>query len=577
MRRVAIIVLNIIMFWVALPAGIAGMGLLLDRWLGLPEPGLAIRGVGAGIAALGLAFSLWAIVVLRLRGKGLPISSLPPPDLVVTGPYAWVRHPIYTGYVFLAAGAGLAAGSWGIAGIVVPLVAVAWFATWVKLYEEPGLLRRFGNAYRIHAERMPLLLPLRPVRGVRWLVLRLFRLFFHVTVEGGENVPRRGPVLLYSDHLSYQNFIFAQYATTRPMRIPVTAEVFRKPLQRAFMRMMGGIPTRRFCADPASLLALADEIGAGGVVGIAIEGERSWTGEMALPAANVVRNMLELSAAGRCGAEALDRGVQVVPLAFCGAYRLWPRWAGGADRKTRVVIRIGKPYYLRDSAEAVRQQGEDLADACARVLRERVVALRLPDGLLADPGRLPAARPELALWRCPTCSGEETLSLESRRWLSCAGCGTRWDFAGGNLTVVEPADRSGESGTLAGWCRRAGCGPGDGPLSSGSPTTGGGGASNVALAAECELREDSEARLTLQVLRSLGTGMAVLRSDGLEWKRGERVRRYRPEDILTVTTERNDTLQLGVGRGVVQLVFGRASPWRWQKYVAELAGGRCRK
>jgi 1-acyl-sn-glycerol-3-phosphate acyltransferase len=571
-RRLLIIVLNFVLFWGVLPAGLVGAGFALDGWLGLPVPRDVVRGVGAGIGAAGLVFALWAIAVLRVKGKGLPISSLPPPELVPSGPYAWVRHPIYTGYVLLAGGGGLAAGSWAMALIVVPVVAVVWFATWVKLYEEPGLLRRFGNSYRVYAERTPGFLPVRPALTGRWLVLRLFRLFFRISVEGAENVPKSGPVILYSDHLCYLDFIFAHYATKRLVRIPVTAEVFRKPLQRAFVRMMGGVPTRRFCADPASVLALADELSVGGVVGIAIEGERSWTGEMSLPGTNVAKNILDLCARGNPAAGGEGTSLQVVPLAFNGAYRVWPRWANGADRSAAVRIRIGTPFDLRAAGEAGRTKGEDLLTACARVLRERVVALRLPEALLADPAKFPGSRPELALWKCPMCAGEETLALEAGRWLTCAHCNASWDCSGGDFTVQEPVERAGEKGTLAGWCRRAGCAPGDlspGPVAA-APVEGGADLQpSTICAADCELREDPDARLTLQVLKSLGMGIAVLRSDGLEWKREGVSRRYRLEEIRTVTTERNDTLQLGIGRGVVQLVFPKASPSRWQRYVSQ--------
>ncbi len=581
-RRLAIIVLNLVVFWVGLPAGIAAAGFLLDVWLGLATPGTAARVAGAAVGGLGLVFALWAIIVLRLRGKGLPISSLPPPDLVPSGPYAWVRHPIYTGYVFLAGGAGIAAGSWGIGVVVVPVVAAVWFATWVRLYEEPGLLRRFGNAYRIYAERTPGFLPVRPSRLGRWLVLRALRGFFRITVEGMENVPSTGPVLLYSDHLSYLDFLFAQYATRRPLRIPVTAEVFRKPLQRWFMRTMGAVATRRYCADPAALLALADELAAGGVVGIAIEGERSWTGEMALPSGNVVQNMLALCAAGPSGRGGGDReagasGIPVVPLAFCGAYRVWPRWANEMDRKARVTIRIGKPFDLARAGAEERTGGEDLVAACSRVLRARVVELRLPGALFADPTRFRLARPELALWKCPMCGGEETLSLESARWLTCAACNAQWECFEGEFRVIEPVERAGEHGTLAGWCLRAGCTPGPLPAEPLAPNPEPLAPNpeprlpSPVLAAECELREDPEARLTLQVLKSLGSGIAVLRQDELEWKCGDGPsRRYGLSEIRSVTTERNDTLQLGIGRGVVQLVFHRASPWRWQHYVLRL-------
>jgi hypothetical protein len=128
------------------------------------------------------------------------------------------------------------------------------------------------------------------------------------------------------------------------------------------------------------------------------------------------------------------------------------------------------------------------------------------------------------------------------------------------MTLAEPAAQAGRSDTLAGWLdvvrwSLPACQPG-GPL----------------LIAACEWREDREARLTLQPLQSAGFGEAVLYPDRLVWSSPGKELGIDLSDVLSVTTERNDTLQLGVGRGVVQLVFGRSSPWRWQHYVAALTG-----
>jgi len=174
----------------------------------------------------------------------------------------------------------------------------------------------------------------------------------------------------------------------------------------------------------------------------------------------------------------------------------------------------------------------------------------------------PGARPELALWRCPECGAEESLTFNERRWLDCGECGARWDARGGDLTRVLPEEGAGERDTLAGWVRR-----------SPEPRVPGGAGARIATAS-CQLKEDPQADVTLRPLASLGGGHASLFSDRLEWKGKGRERRVLLTEIRSVTTERNDILQLGIGDGVVQLVFDRSSPWRWQWHLKKLHNER---
>jgi len=549
-RRLLIVLVYVVIFWGALPAGAYGLGRLVDRLeLFGPVPGWA-GWLGWALAAAGAWLCLHAALLLRIKGKGLPISSLPPTQFVRSGPYRHFRHPIYTGYTLLVAGLGLVLGSPGTTLVVVPVCAVIWFLTWVKLYEEPGLLRRFGDSFRVHRDRTPIFFPLYLRRAARRLVLVFFRLFVRVRVEGREHVPREGPLLMVSNHLSYFDFMFAHYAHPRPMIVPVTAEVFRKPLQRAFLRLMGGVPKRRYCSDPAAARAIRDELAAGGIVGIAVEGERSWTGEMGRLPPGVARNISRM-------------GCPIAPGAMVGSYRLWPRWAGGANKKVAVTIRIGMPFRLAEEIDGFVPGDPAQAAEVERVIVEHISALCDPAELSVDLTTFPSVRPELTLWRCPVCGAEERLAMEGPQ-LICAACGARWDTASGDLTLTSPPERAGERDTVAGWAAKAG-----GVPDLADPV----GRPDPLITAAAELREDpAGATGAIRALQVVGQGSAELCRDRIAWRAsaGEPARTIPLAAIQTVTTERNDTLQLGVGQGVVQLVFPRSSPLRWQLYLNRL-------
>ncbi len=72
--------------------------LLTDRALGLPRllPGVLGSIVGVPLLAAGLMLWAWCVVLFR-RARGTPVPFNPPRELVVVGPYAWVRNPMLTG------------------------------------------------------------------------------------------------------------------------------------------------------------------------------------------------------------------------------------------------------------------------------------------------------------------------------------------------------------------------------------------------------------------------------------------------------------------------------------------------
>jgi protein-S-isoprenylcysteine O-methyltransferase Ste14 len=61
---------------------------------------------GAVLCACGIGFAIWARAHLG-RNWGMPMSRKEDPDLVTTGPYAFVRHPIYSGVLLAMLGSAL--------------------------------------------------------------------------------------------------------------------------------------------------------------------------------------------------------------------------------------------------------------------------------------------------------------------------------------------------------------------------------------------------------------------------------------------------------------------------------------
>jgi protein-S-isoprenylcysteine O-methyltransferase Ste14 len=111
--------------------------------------------IGAAIVALGLCFAVWARVELG-RNWSATVTVKEHHELIRSGPYRYVRHPIYTGLLLGYGGSAIARGEWrGVLAVVIVLVAL-----WRKLrLEERWMLETFGDAYRRYRGEVRALIP----------------------------------------------------------------------------------------------------------------------------------------------------------------------------------------------------------------------------------------------------------------------------------------------------------------------------------------------------------------------------------------------------------------------------------
>jgi protein-S-isoprenylcysteine O-methyltransferase Ste14 len=115
---------------------------------------------GVTLTVIGEALRLWGVhhigAISRTRSDRLG-------PLVESGPFAYVRNPLYVGNILLWVGFAVTAGLLWLAPIVLALLAVEYH--WIVKWEEALLVERRGEDYRAYAKRVPRWIP--RIRGGR--------------------------------------------------------------------------------------------------------------------------------------------------------------------------------------------------------------------------------------------------------------------------------------------------------------------------------------------------------------------------------------------------------------------------
>jgi len=174
----------------------------------------------------------------------------------------------------------------------------------------------------------------------RIVIAPLARLVYRPRVEGRRNVPRSGPVIIASNHLSFIDSIAIPVAAPRRVHFLAKSSYFegrgaRGALVRNLMQAVGAIPVNRG-AGQAALDALEQQrqlLVDGQAVALYPEGTRSTDGRLYK---------------GRTGVAflALQTGAPVVPVGLIGTDKAMPVGARMPKFGRRVTIRFGEPIDL---------------------------------------------------------------------------------------------------------------------------------------------------------------------------------------------------------------------------------------
>ncbi len=190
---------------------------------------------------------------------------------------------------------------------------------------------------------------------ILWPVLAaMFRGIARLDVQGLENLPADGPVVLAANHMTNFDVFALQFGLPRPLFYMAKVELFRLSLLDVTVRWLGGFPVVRGGGDQWALRHARRLLENGQVVVMFPEG---------------TRNKGQGLRRGKTGAARLALAAQcpVVPLALNGTQRMFNRFPG----RTRITMRLGAPVYA--------QKGEDAEALTERVMQS--IAANLPPDL----------------------------------------------------------------------------------------------------------------------------------------------------------------------------------------------------
>jgi protein-S-isoprenylcysteine O-methyltransferase Ste14 len=110
--------------------------------------------IGAALFVVGLVVAVWARIHLG-RNWGMPMTERVEPELVTSGPYRFVRHPIYSGLLLAMLGTALATN---VAGVIVAAILGVYFY-YAATVEERNLVTAFPTAYPAYRDHTKKLIP----------------------------------------------------------------------------------------------------------------------------------------------------------------------------------------------------------------------------------------------------------------------------------------------------------------------------------------------------------------------------------------------------------------------------------
>jgi len=168
-------------------------------------------------------------------------------------------------------------------------------------------------------------------RAIAWIILKIF---WQMKVEGFENIPKKGAVIIASNHVSYLDPAVLVASLNRKIYFIAKKEVFKNTFVSFILKNLNAFSVDRENVDILAFKKAINILREEKVLGTFPEGTRSSNGEL---------QELKLGAIKI----AMKTGIPILPVGIIGTYKIYPRGIKFPILfKHKIIVKYGAPQYL---------------------------------------------------------------------------------------------------------------------------------------------------------------------------------------------------------------------------------------
>ncbi|MEA1939554.1 MAG: lysophospholipid acyltransferase family protein [Candidatus Caldatribacteriota bacterium] len=194
-------------------------------------------------------------------------------------------------------------------------------------------------------------------KAIGWI---LFKIFWRMEIIGSENIPKKGPLIIASNHASYLDPLILGISMKRNVHFIAKKEVFNNVFGNFICRKLNAFPVdREKIIDMTALKTSIHIVQCGKVLGIFPEGRRSNNGKLQEFKLGIIKI-------------AMKTGAPILPVGIIGSNRIYPR---GKIFPTlfrhKIIVRYGSPKYL----ESKNNRDKDYQKESLDMISEQIKTL----------------------------------------------------------------------------------------------------------------------------------------------------------------------------------------------------------
>jgi len=189
----------------------------------------------------------------------------------------------------------------------------------------------------------------------KWSVVApTFNIYFRGRIEGAENVPQKGPLVVVSNHASYFDPPIVSNCVGRPVAFMAKEELFSVPILKQSISLYGAYPVKRGASDRSAIRSALTVLVQGWAVGIFLEGTRTPDGRIDEP---------------KLGAALIAAKAQapLLPISLQGTQAILPQ-GKRFPRSVPIIVRIGE--VIPPPVSTSKSELEDVSAQCALIINQ---------------------------------------------------------------------------------------------------------------------------------------------------------------------------------------------------------------